>query len=89
MGLDGVEIVLAIEREFKITLSDEVVAQMETVGDVQRWLVRYFRSGSQVSTFTEGARSDEEIWDRLREVVADQFGVSPDAVKEETFLDGG
>ena len=88
MGLDGVEIVLAIEREFHITLSDEAVAEIETAGDVQRWLVRYFRSGSQLSTFTDGVRSDEEIWLRLRRVVADQFGVPVEAVREETFLNG-
>ena len=79
---------LAIEREFNITLSDEVVAEMKTAGDVQRWLVRYFRSGSQLSTFTDGTRSDEEIWLRLRRVVAEHFGVSVEAVREETFLSG-
>lgn len=88
MGLDGVEIVLAIEREFNISLSDEVVAEIKTAGDVQRWLVRYFRSGSQLSTFTDGARSDEEIWLRLRRVVADHFGVPVKAIREDTFLNG-
>ena len=88
MGLDGVEIVLAIEREFNITLSDEAVAEIKTAGDMQRWLVRYFRSGSQLSTFTDGARSDEEVWLRLRRVVADQFGVPIEAVQDEMFLNG-
>ena len=34
MGLDGVEIVMAIEEEFKITISDSEAAGADTVGKV-------------------------------------------------------
>ena len=78
----------AIEVRTDTTPTAEAVAEIKTAGDMQRWLVRYFRSGSQLSTFTDGTRSDEEIWLRLRRVVAEHFGVSVEAVREETFLSG-
>jgi hypothetical protein len=86
MGLDGVELVLAVEREFNLRIPDEAVVQMEKAGDIQNWLFRYFQSGPQASTFTDGARSDEEIWIRLRRLVAEHFGVPVEVVERETLL---
>jgi acyl carrier protein len=37
-SLDTVELVMAAEEEFEVTISDDVAATLRTVGDLVRWL---------------------------------------------------
>ena len=39
MGLDTVELLLAVEEEFKMKIPNEVAAQLFTVGDLHEFVV--------------------------------------------------
>lgn len=40
-SLDGVELIMALEREFKISIKDSEIAQISTVGDLYRLVDKY------------------------------------------------
>ena len=42
-SLDLIELGMALEDEFRVAISDEVIAQWHTVGDVLDWLTRNAR----------------------------------------------
>ena len=42
-SLDLIELGMALEDEFRVAISDEVIAQWRTVGDVLDWLARNAR----------------------------------------------
>ena len=76
MGLDVVELVMAVEEEFGIEITNEAAMRMLTVGDMQDYVTETLRS--------RGAPIDaQEIWKRLCEVIIYQLGVRPDEVKRE------
>ena len=73
MGLDTVELVMAIEEEFEMQISDGEAERLLTVGNIHERVIQ---------TLTERGQpvESEQIWERVKAVVARQLGVSPDAV---------
>ena len=71
MGLDTVELVIAIEEEFDISISDDEASEMITVGDI------YFHVLKELSSRnSEEERPDQDsIWERVKAVVVYQLGV--------------
>ena len=68
MGLESVEIVMAVEEEFGIRIPDERAAELATVGDMLDFVLIALRQRGEVPD--EGA-----IWEHLRAVIVDQIRV--------------
>ena len=74
MGLDTVELVMAVEEEFRLDIPDAAAEKMFTVGDLHSFLVKELRR-------LERPEVDEQrIFERLRELICAQLGVKPSAV---------
>ena len=87
MGLDGVELMMAIERHFQIDIPDSEVTRMETVGDIHLWLCRELRSRPPtLDGRSARSWSDDEIWADLRDLVRYQLDVPLAAVQPEAHI---
>ncbi len=75
MGLDSVEIVMAIEDEFGITIPDEQAQDCHTVGELIEivW-----------SIGPSDDRSYREVKNRIRSMVAEQMGLRLRDVRPES-----
>jgi acyl carrier protein len=73
MGLDSVELVMAIEEEFGIEIPNADAPQLAVLGEMHDFIVRALRQ--------RGDTPDEaQVWERLRAVVVEQLDVRPDEV---------
>jgi hypothetical protein len=73
MGLDTVELVMAVEEEFGIEIPNIDAAKLTVVGDMHNYIVRVLQQ--------RGDSPDEvQIWNRLSAVVVKQLGVRPEQV---------
>lgn len=77
MGLDAVELVMAVEEEFIIDIPDDEAERMKTVGD----LYSYVHESVHLKAIRPP--SDEELWQRVRKVVVAQLGVKEHQVTRE------
>lgn len=79
MGLEAVELVMAIEEEFDINIPDEEAANLDTVGKLYRYIVdiHYNQVGGS------GQVDEADLWERTRDVIVSQLGVSPEQVTED------
>lgn len=73
MGLDTVELTMAIEDEFGVAFLDADAAKLSRVGDIHSYVLRVLRERGETP-------DSEAIWERLRAVVVDQLGVRPEEV---------
>ena len=78
MGLDTVELVLAVERRFSITIPHEVAAQLATVGQMHQFVVEQLQRAGSLEP------SRDEVYSILTDVICHQLGVrredvTPDA----------
>src|SRR5690349_4878756 len=73
MGLQLVEIIMAAEREFSVEIPDTAVASVRRVGDLHAVVV------AALGTRSAGL-SSEAVWFRLRDIVAEYLGLSPESV---------
>ena len=83
MGLDAVELVMAIEEEFGIQIPDSEAEKMQRVGDVFKFVVKrvHEQTASQID---EGI-----IWTRLKDIIVAQLAVRPEEVTPAAhFIDG-
>ncbi|HFD11641.1 MAG TPA: hypothetical protein ENJ32_04125 [Crenotrichaceae bacterium] len=80
MGLEAVELIMAIEEEFDISIPDEESAKLDTVGKLYQYIldilyVKQSESSIQVD--------EEDVWERTQDVIVTQLGVSPEQVTED------
>jgi acyl carrier protein len=75
MGLDTVELVMAVEEEFAIEIPNSEAGKMERVGDMHAFVMRTLRQRDEAAVV-----DDAQVWARLREVIVEQLGVRPDEV---------
>ena len=73
MGLQLVEIIMAVEREFGIEVPDTALATFRRVGDLHAIIV------TALSKHPSDLRP-EVIWLRLRDLVAEHLGVPPERI---------
>ena len=73
MGLDIVELVVAIEVEFKISIPNAVAAKLAYVGDYQAYVVQALGDRGEVV-------DPAGVWLRIKRVVIEQCAVDPDLV---------
>jgi acyl carrier protein len=74
VGLDTVELVMAIEESFGLEIPDEKAAKIFTVGDMHAYLVSELRRLGRPDLDEEG------IFARMRDIICHQTGVKPDEV---------
>jgi acyl carrier protein len=74
VGLDTVELVMTVEKEFSLTIPDAAAAKMLTVGDLHSFLV------TELQRLERPDVNEEHIFERLREIICAQLGVKPAAV---------
>lgn len=92
MGLDSVELIIAVEERFGIAIDDAEASLIETVGDLEQ--VVLCKLAPQESKVTQAilamnfgriaaerkAWSEQEVWHALQATLVDQLGVERDAV---------
>ena len=74
MGLDTVELVLAVEEAFDIQIPNTIAEKLLTVGELHEFVIaELIRCGR--------AKVDRnEVYDILRNLICSQFGVRPEEV---------
>jgi acyl carrier protein len=73
MGLDVVDLVMRVEQEFGITIDDLDAAELGTVGQLHRYVLRKLDRGA----------GDDGVRDRLTAIIAEHAGVARDRVTDE------
>ena len=75
MGLDTVELAMAVEVEFALEIPNAEAQKMERVGDMFAFIVRTLQQRS-----TSAVIDEADIWKRLTQVIVEQLGVRPEEV---------
>jgi len=79
MGLDTVEIVMAIEEEFQVEISDNDAEKMFTPGDIHEFVLRTLAArGETVDA--------DAAWLRIQDILVVQLGVKPGRVTKTTRI---
>lgn len=76
MGLDMVELVMEIEREFGIDLPDEEAGRLLTVGMLADFVMRQLPA--------ERRLTEEAVFERVRRIVAHELGARLEDVHRHT-----
>nr|WP_038160423.1 hypothetical protein [Verrucomicrobium sp. BvORR106] len=77
MGMESVELVMAVEEAFGIAISDQDASTAKTAGDLRDLVLRALRD--------QGIQTDaDQVWLKLKDIIVDQLGVSPHQVTPET-----
>jgi acyl carrier protein len=74
MGLDTVELVLAVEQVFSIKISDETAGNITTVGELHEYVV------AELNRLGRPNVNRDVAYDLLHNVICFQFGVKPEKV---------
>ena len=74
MGLDTVELVMAIEEGFALEIPDDKAEQLFTVGDMHAFLV------SELRRLGRSDLDEVGIFHMMRDIICRQAGVQPDEV---------
>ena len=74
MGLDTVELVLAVEDWFEITIPDEVAETLFTVGTLHAFVI------SELKRTDRFGGDDALVFEQLRTLIVRQLGVKPEEV---------
>lgn len=80
MGLDSVELVMAIEEEFGLDIPDRDAEKMITVGDVYEWL------RVRLSTADPRACLTQRVFYKLRRALIENYNVSRHTISPDTRL---
>jgi Phosphopantetheine attachment site len=76
MGLDTVELVIAVEEKFQITISDEEAQDMRTVGDMYQCVMgKLTIAPNTEASDVKRAWTADEVWSFLVSVIRSQTGV--------------
>jgi acyl carrier protein len=84
VGLDSVEIILALEERFQIEIPDRRASTTRTVGDLEELVLRLREE--QLPAETRRAHTEEEIRAAIRAEIADQLNVNPARVTPDADL---
>jgi hypothetical protein len=81
MGLDGVELILAVEDAFQITITDEEAGTIVTVGDLHDLVMAKLHSQDCGRCLTSAA------FYRTRQGIAESLGIARRDIRPSTSLD--
>jgi len=77
MGLETVELVMAIEDEFQIDIPNEDALHLITVGDIYLYLI---------AKLNVQPDDQPQIWEKLKLILIKQLGVKPEQVTKEAAI---
>ncbi len=80
MGLDSVEMMMAIEEEFDINIADEEAVILDTVGKLYQHILDVLYSNQSGES---GQVDESKVWERMKDIIVTQLGVSPEQVTED------
>jgi len=80
MGMDSVELVMAIEEAFGVAIEDEVAEKMVTVGDVFEWLK------VRLAAYDPNVCLTQQIFYKLRRALVENYSLSRDSMVLEAKL---
>lgn len=75
MGLDIVEIILATEDRFKVSITDSEASKISTVGQLHQLIL----SKIEPSSF-----SDKQVWDELCSILYEQVSIPKEKIFPES-----
>ena len=82
MGLDTVELVMAVEEHFGIEIPNDVASELTTVGRLLDFVV------SELQRLRHQPVDTGAIFTELRDLICEQAGVTPEqVVLEASFVD--
>ena len=81
MGLDLVEIIMAIEDHFDVRISDEHMATIQTVGQMHDYVVQLRVDQGA----TDGHALWTQVWCDLAGIVAEQMGIDVASISPASF----
>jgi hypothetical protein len=91
MGMDAIEIVMNLEDEFRISISDDDAMNMQTLGDTLNSVIKGLaaarlagRARSSKYFIATGTVDRAAVWEVIRKMVAKQAGVKIDTLNEDT-----
>ena len=80
MGLDTVELVMAVEEHFEIEISDEIATTLETVGLLHRFVVSELQRKSLLRV------DDAAVFLELRSIICEQTGIKPEKIVPDAYF---
>lgn len=93
MGLELVEFVMTLEEEFKVDIPDSVAQTLTTPRKVYEWLILELRADNPHAIPFGKAWSREQVVERTREIIREQFGIAKfsddDSFVEDLGIDRG
>jgi acyl carrier protein len=83
MGLDTVELIMAIEEEFGMKIPNHDAAKLDTVGQISAYIQSRLehQRGRPLDEIESAAH-----WERIKKIVVEQLGVAPERVTREAHL---
>jgi acyl carrier protein len=76
MGMDTVELVMAAEKEFSMNIPNDVAATLDTAGKLYEYVI--------LNHGIDGDLNEDQIWNKLVDVIISQLGVRREEVKKES-----
>lgn len=73
MGLDTVELVMRVEKEFAIDIPNADAARLVTVGELHGYVVETLRRQGRIE-------SSDSVYEQLRDIICHQLGVNQENV---------
>jgi acyl carrier protein len=80
MGLDTVELVMAVEEHFRIEIPDDKASKIFTVGELHSFIVGALARAGRAEF------SETQVFDELRDLICNQLAVDPRIVKPEARI---
>ena len=71
MGLDTVELIIAVERNFDISIRDDAASGLDTVGKLRDFVV------VELNRLQRPRVNSDIVLDQLRTIICAQLGVKP------------
>jgi acyl carrier protein len=71
VGLDAVELIMAIEEEFDLEIPNERAAKIFTVGDLHAYLI------SELGRLGRADRDDARVYARMRDIICRETAIEP------------
>lgn len=79
MGLDTVELVMAVEKEFRITIPNEAASRLQRLSDFQDRVLHTLEERGE-------SADPSNIWQRLKRVVIEQCAVEEHQVVPDAHI---
>lgn len=77
MGLDSVELVMAVEEHFGISISNGEASELVTVGKLHAWVV------NELQRLNRPTVEPSVVFEQLPELICDQLGILPERIVPE------